>query len=431
MPLIERRFPELQKSVRLLIFPATLLTIEFLDELVYGAGQAAWPVIRDDLGLSYVQIGALLSLPGVVSSLIEPFIGIAGDIIRPGGRSPRRYLILGGGMVFALALLLAAISQGFITILLAFMLFYPASGAFVSLSQAALMDSEPRRHEQNMARWTFAGSLGVVAGPLALSTALVLGTGWRGLYLVFAVFATMLVFLARRFPFLPGAQYKGTSGEMQGTNFEVWRDSTEFQSEDNLPVANDFKSSTKNALSALRNKEVLRWLVLLEFSDLMLDIFYGFLALYFVDVVGITPAQAALAVSVWLVVGLIGDFLLIPILERISGLVYLRFSVMLELILLPSFLIVSSMWAKLVLLGLLGLFNAGWYAVLKGRLYTAMPGQSGKVMAVSTVAGLVGSFIPLFLGLVAQRYNIAAAMWLLLLGPVVLLIGIPWQKRVK
>ena len=163
----------------------------------------------------------------------------------------------------------------------------------------------------------------------------------------------------------------------------------------------------------------------------MLDVLYGFLALYFVDVVGITPAQAALAVSVWLVVGLIGDFLLIPLLERVSGLVYLRFSVILELILLPAFLIVSPMWAKLVLLGLLGLFNAGWYAVLKGRLYTSMPGQSGTVMAVSTVAGLVGSLIPLFLGLVAQRYNIAAAMWLLLLGPIVLLIGIPWQKRVK
>jgi FSR family fosmidomycin resistance protein-like MFS transporter len=186
-----------------------------------------------------------------------------------------------------------------------------------------------------------------------------------------------------------------------------------------------------NALKALRNKEVLRWLVLLEFSDLMLDVLYGFLALYFVDVVGITPAQAALAVSVWLVFGLVGDFLLIPLLERVSGLVYLRFSVVVELILFPAFLFVPVMWGKLALLGLLGLFNAGWYAVLKGRLYTAMPGQSGTVMAVNTVSGLVGSLFPLLLGILAQRYNIAAAMWLLLLGPLALLVGIPWQKRVK
>jgi FSR family fosmidomycin resistance protein-like MFS transporter len=33
------------------------------------------------------------------------------------------------------------------------------------------MDSDPSRREQNMARWTFAGSLGVVVGPVALSGA--------------------------------------------------------------------------------------------------------------------------------------------------------------------------------------------------------------------------------------------------------------------
>ena len=35
------------------------LLIEFLDELVFGVGEAAWPLIRDDLGLNYVQIRAL------------------------------------------------------------------------------------------------------------------------------------------------------------------------------------------------------------------------------------------------------------------------------------------------------------------------------------------------------------------------------------
>jgi hypothetical protein len=34
------------------------------------------------------------------------------------------------------------------------------------------MDIDPARHEQSMARWTFVGSLGVVAGPLALGLGL-------------------------------------------------------------------------------------------------------------------------------------------------------------------------------------------------------------------------------------------------------------------
>lgn len=87
-----------------------------------------------------------------------------------------------------------------------------------------------------------------------------------------------------------------------------------------MVAAQDFKTGLRNAVRALQNKEILRWLILMEFSDLILDVLYGFLALYFVDVVGITPAQTSVAVSVWLVVGLIGDFLLIPLLERVSGL---------------------------------------------------------------------------------------------------------------
>jgi FSR family fosmidomycin resistance protein-like MFS transporter len=83
-----------------------------------------------------------------------------------------------------------------------------------------------------------------------------------------------------------------------------------------------------NAVLALRRREVLRWLTLLECSDLMLDVLLGFLALYFVDVVGATPAQASAAVAVW------------------TG------------------------------VGLMGLFNTGWYPVLKAQLYSAMPGQA-------------------------------------------------------
>ncbi|MDY6875650.1 MAG: hypothetical protein SWK90_05555 [Chloroflexota bacterium] len=82
------------------IFVLTLLAIEFLDEFIFGAREAAWPLIRTDLGLSYAQIGLLLGLPGLVSSLIEPFLGILGDVWK------RNVLILGGGVTFALALLL-------------------------------------------------------------------------------------------------------------------------------------------------------------------------------------------------------------------------------------------------------------------------------------------------------------------------------------
>ena len=46
------------------------LGIEFLDELVFGLGEAAWPLARDDLSLSYTQIGLLLAVPALASSML-------------------------------------------------------------------------------------------------------------------------------------------------------------------------------------------------------------------------------------------------------------------------------------------------------------------------------------------------------------------------
>ncbi len=377
----------------------TYLLIEFLDELVFGVTDAAWPFIQTELHLNYTQIGILLTVPGIVSSFIEPFLGILGDVWK------RRLLILGGGICFVLALLMTSLSVSFLLLLCAFCLFYPASGAFVSLSQATLMDVDPSRHDHNMARWTFAGSLGVVLGPPLLVGLSALGWGWRGVFLALTLLAGLvLVFAWRKIP----------------------RDAADLPK---LPSFRGLWDGLKDALSALRNQDVLRWLVLLEFSDLMLDVLLGFLALYFHDVAGLTESWAAGAVFIWLVVGLLGDFLLIPLLEEVDGLAYLRWSVLLELVLFPAFLLVPWTWLKLVLVGLLGFFNSGWYAILKARLYSTLPGQSGTVMALDNVTGIVGGLLPFGLGLAADAFGLRVAIWLLLAGPLALLIGLPCRVQ--
>jgi len=374
------------------IFAFTLLTIEFLDEFVYGAREAAWPLIRDDLRLSYGQIGLLLGLPNLLNHLVEPALGILGDVWK------RRALILGGGVLFALALLATGLSRGYGLLMLSFLLLNPASGAFVTLSQATLMDADPTRHEQNMARWTAAGSVGVVLGPLALGAAASLGWGWRGPFFLFAALTVPLVALVGRAPF-PSAHGEGMRPNLRETLTNAWR--------------------------ALRRGDVLRWLILLPFSDLMLDVLLGFLALYFVDVVGVNPAQAGMAVAMWTGAGLVGDLLLIPLPERVRGLSYLRLSVVAEGALFVAFLLLPGLWPKLVVLALLGLLNAGWYSILKARSYSAMPGQSGTVMALDNLFGLLGSLMPLGLGFIAQRYDLRVTMWLLLAGPVALWVGLP------
>jgi FSR family fosmidomycin resistance protein-like MFS transporter len=254
--------------------------------------------------------------------------------------------------------------------------------------------------------------VGVVGGPLALAAAATLGLDWRGLFVVLALLTLAVLAAAWRVPY-DGMHEKGDAS--------VWPDGAAGgRSGIHLLAA-----GLMDALRALRRGAVWRWLILLDCADLLLDVLLGFLALYMVDVAGATIGEAAMAVAVWTGVGLVGDLLLIPLLERVAGLRYLRVSAAVELLLFPAFLLAPGFWPKLALLAALGFFNAGWYAILQAQLYAAMPGQSGTALAVKNVSGLVAGLIPLALGLIAQRFGLETALWLLLLGPLALLVGLP------
>ena len=92
--------------------------------------------------------------------------------------------------------------------------------------------------------------------------------------------------------------------------------------------------------------------------------------------------------------------------------------------LLPLFLLSSILWVKLTLLALILLFVVGWYAILKASLFSTLKGRSGMAQALSSVSGILGKFIPFGIGLAAQTYGLQAAMWLLLCGPLALMIGL-------
>jgi len=159
------------------------LLIEFFDEFHYGIQGAVLPALRTDLGLTYTQAGVLLGLPGILGTLIEPLIMLLGD-------SPlRKRLVIGGGLVIAATVALLAGAYSFLAALLAFTITFPASGAFVTLSQATLMDLNPGRQAHMMARWTVFGSIGNLLGPLVVAAAFALGLGWRGHYIGLAILA--------------------------------------------------------------------------------------------------------------------------------------------------------------------------------------------------------------------------------------------------
>ncbi len=322
----------------------------------------------------------------------------------------RRLVILGGGIAFVFTLLTMASARSFAVLLAAFVAFYPASGAFVSLTQAEIMDARPDRQAQVMARWDLAGAAGAVAGPLLLTAVLASGGGWRAGYLVLAGISA-LIWLGALLRGQPHADARPASASAEA-------EAEAEEAEQRQP----WMARIREIGAALRDWGTLRWLLLIEVADLLVDVFTGFLALYLVDVANLTPAVAALAIAVRLGAALAGDAALIVILERVSDLTVLRVSAAAAALLYPGFLLVPGVVPKLAVLAVLSAATAPWYPVLQARLYGSLPGRSSVAVTLSSAAGLAGGLGPLAVGLVAQGFGLSWALAGLAVVPVAVLL---------
>jgi MFS transporter, FSR family, fosmidomycin resistance protein len=247
-----------------------------------------------------------------------------------------------------------------------------------------------------MARWVVAGSLGAVLGPPALGAAVALHVGWRGASAAVAALSILVLIRAT------GLRFPTPHAEMT-----------------------DLRAAVVGAIAALRRGRVLRWLTLLQLTDLLQDVFLGYAAIYLVDAAGASPILAAVGLGILSAATLVGDAVVIWILRRIDGIRYLRWSAAAALFVYPAFLLFGSVEAKLALLVPLGLLRAGWYAIPQARLYAELPARGGTAVAVGAPADLVGSLLPLAIGVIAQRFGLGAAMWLLLAAPIALLTLLP------
>jgi MFS transporter, FSR family, fosmidomycin resistance protein len=385
---------------------AAALAVELVDELVDGTKSAAMPLIRHDLGLSYLQIGLLAAVPLVVGSILELPVGIIS-----GAGPRRRRMILSGGLVFIAAVLAAGLATSFLGLLIALTIFFPASGMFVSLTQAALMDSAPDRRAKHMARWTLAGSIGAVTGPILVAVVLGAGGTWRvGFVLIAGLSAAAWCAVA-------------WTGRLDKTNPQNGNgaDLTSADTENAVPDDPAWPG-WRAAGSIVRRSGALHWLLLLEVANLLLDVLTPFLALYLVAVVHVAPPVAALAVAVRLGAGLAGDVIVIRALARLAARRVLRASIWAALVLLPGFLLVPGLGLKLVLLAALTIATAPWYPVLQAELYDSLPGRSGLAVSLTSASSLLGAIGPLAVGLLAERFGLAWAMAALCIVPVLMLV---------
>ena len=380
----------------------TLFSTVLLDELITGFPVVGLPLLRDQLGLSYGQIGLLFSVEALSGMIFSPIISLLSD------RGSKRWWVIGGSLGLAISLVVMGSTHNFDLLLAAFALSSPAGSAAVGLSQATLIDAAPQESTKTMTRWTLMGSVGDLLSPLAVATIATLQLGWPALCWLgtAAWLGAALAVGFQRFPRPTGVVDKTeTTGDVK-----LWAGLRE----------------------ALRDPVLLRWAALSLIPTMMDEVFLGFVALYLRDVLHASQVVIGVALTVSMVGSLVGLLTLDRVFRksRISSVRLLSWLALLSLVGVIGFLVTRSIWLATVTLFVIHLGVAGWYPIAKAQAYDRQPGRSGTVRAVIGLGAPFEVALPGLVGIVAGRFGALAGVALLGLAPLLILLLVPKSRKV-
>ncbi len=375
------------------ILHITLLSMGLFDEIISGFSTIGLPLFREQLGLSYTQIGLIFTVSALISAILEPLLNLLSD------RGTKRYWILGGLLVFVLSFILRASTHSFVLLLLTFVLSYPAGDAAIGLSQAVLIELAPMQETQVMTRWTLLSSIGDFLAPIVVVAIVGVHLGWAGLCWIAASISLVvaIIIVSQRFPH-----------PLDTTS-----------SEKTLSL----KALFTGLREALRDPILLRWSALTVIPTMMDEVFLVFTVLYLRDVVHVSQDLVGFIIVIHIAGNLIGLFVLDRFLLQHGTprqlLVWLALLVLVGMVGLLSF---HQLWVATFALFVIGLGASGWYPIAKGQAYGRLPGRVGTVRAVISLFTALDVAIPGIVSVIADRFGLITGLGFLGLAPVLMLL---------
>ena len=166
----------------------TLSLCHLLNDLLQALLPAIYPMLKDDFGLSFAQIGLITLASQVTSSLLQPVVGYYTD------RNPQPFSLAVGMMFTLTGLLLLAFGQHFAVILLAAAIAGVGSSIFHPESSRIARLASGGRHGFAQSLFQTGGNVGTSFGPL-LAALIVLPRGRSSLawFSVIALIALTLL----------------------------------------------------------------------------------------------------------------------------------------------------------------------------------------------------------------------------------------------
>jgi MFS family permease len=419
------RLPAIQK-LRTSPLQATLLSYGLFDEIVSGLPIVGLPLLRDQLGLNYGQVGLLFAVGSVSAMILEPFINILSD------RHSKRWWILGGLLCLILSFVVAALTSNYGILLLVFALYYPAIGTAIGLAESTLIDRDPESSTATMTRWTLLASVGDILAPLLVTGLVSLHQSWAGICWLAACLWTGLFLLTALQPF-PKQEDEAVQDEeveevavLAGHGFST----DQVQDDAEGEAKGKQKLDTWQTLSqAVRNPQLLRWGVLALIPTMVDEVLLGFVALYLHDVLHASEATIGLVLTGSLLSTLLGLALLDrwPWLRQAaqrSPAKLLAGMAVIVLVGIVLLLTAHTIWLAGLALGIVGLGDAGWYPIAQAQTYAQLPGRSSLVRAITGLGAPFDAALPAIVGLLAARFGLLAGLAFLGSAPVLILVAL-------
>lgn len=358
-----------------------------------GAVAALLPFLISERGLSLAAAGALVTAATLSSSIVQPLFGIFSD------NRPLPVLMPLGLLFAGVGIALVGVAPSYPLILLSVVLsgigvaaFHPEAARFANYVSGD-------RRARGMSFFSVGGNAGFALGP-ALATPLVLGFGLPGtlfLALPAAVMAAILFFeMPRMMGFKPAVPANGV-GE-PAAQPEHWG-----------PFA-----------------------LMVAVVTVRSFVYFGlvaFVATYYSEVLGTSPALGNTALSVMLFAGAAGTLTLGPLADRFGRKVVLAVSMLLLPVFIFSFTLAGP-FTGMVLLALVGAATIGTFGVtvVMGQEY--LPGRIGLAAGITMgfSIGLGGIGAPV-LGFIADQSGLPATMLVISVLPLVgLLLTLPLPR---
>ncbi len=375
---------------------AAVLLVRLADESAIFLPFGTLESFRADLGLTYAQAGLVLAA-------IAPGALAGGVFSAAADRYSRRVIVAGGAFGFALSLAIFAMGASFVVLLSGGFVMGMASTAMVDGAEVALVDMAGDDLRHYLARSNLLATVGDLLGPALIAATVALGLSWRVAFGAGALLMGLYGLALAGAPLTPPAGHGDDNGDGGGPR--------------------------PGLIAVLRDPAVwvmgLIGLLMVPFDEPLI----GFtIALLERD----RGASTALATTVAFI-GICGGVLAFAVLAR-------RFANVTDHRLLIGSVCAMTVGAVaiavvpvLAMVAVAGLvtsigLNLAWLAV-QHRTLTLRPGQVGTTNAVLGALESTGSWIPVGIGVIADRAGLSLAVGSFgILGAAMLALAV-WSGR--